>query len=143
MIGATPENVPAVVRERQGHREPEGSWWNDVLILAFVLAVIAAGVFGTRFLAADTNERKAVFRRQCEGLPTIQLVVDLLKRRPERRLPGDAIREQLAVLFPAESASELFATLASFGRYAELLAYHAGTDELSLVETGQAGAPAS
>jgi NitT/TauT family transport system ATP-binding protein len=91
---------------------------------------------GRRYLSSsDMVGRKSIFRERCERLPTLQLIVELLRRSPEHRLPGDIVREHLAITFPNEPPSELFETITNWGRYGELFAYDAAADELAYVET--------
>jgi NitT/TauT family transport system ATP-binding protein len=89
---------------------------------------------GKRFLAADVNERKQIFRERCGRLPTFRLVVDLLSKRPEKRLPAEIVRESLVVALPTERPQGLFETMVNWGRYGELFAYDSATDEIALTE---------
>jgi NitT/TauT family transport system ATP-binding protein len=88
---------------------------------------------GKKFLAADVNEKKAVFRERCERLTTFQVVAEMLRRRPDKRLPAEIVREQLAVTFPNEPPQPLFDTIVNWGRFGELFGYDATADELSVL----------
>src|SRR5581483_2636672 len=94
------------------------------------------------FLGGDVNERKALFRERCERLPTFRLVIDQLSKRPDRRLPAEIVRENLVVALPMERPQGLFDTLVNWGRYGEIFAYDASTDEISLSELPAPAPPA-
>src|SRR5581483_5735312 len=57
---------------------------------------------GKTFLAGDVNERKHVWRERVERLATFKQVIDLLVRRPDKRLPAEVVREQLVMALPNE-----------------------------------------
>ncbi len=94
---------------------------------------------GKRFLAADVNDRKLIVRERCERLATFRLLLDLLERRPDRRLPAFVVRESLAIALPSERPQQLFDTIVNWGRYAELFAYDSALDEVSLAPLGAPG----
>jgi NitT/TauT family transport system ATP-binding protein len=89
---------------------------------------------GKRYLAGDVNERKEMVRQACEKIATFRLIIDQLKRRPDRRLPAEVLRESLAMVLSSERPQWLLETVVNWGRYAELFAYDSATDEVTLTE---------
>src|SRR5215472_2803728 len=87
---------------------------------------------GRTFVAADTNERKRIFHRQLQTIPTFAYVTNLLRRAPGMRLPAEVFEEELAMHLPGEPTDRLFETIVSWGRYGELLGYDPDARELYL-----------
>jgi len=87
---------------------------------------------GRRFLDADINGRKRIFREQLLTLPTFRFVMRLLKEARENRLHKDIVEEELAVRLTTEDVEKLFHTIVGWGRFAELFNYEATTEELSI-----------
>src|SRR5581483_6828114 len=46
---------------------------------------------GKRYLAADVNEKKLILRQGCERLATFRLVIEALKKQPEKRPPAEIL----------------------------------------------------
>jgi len=78
---------------------------------------------GRKFLAADVNGRKALFRQQMLSLRLFGVVTNMLRTQEERQLPEEVLIEQLAILFPHENPGRLFRTIVAWGRYGELFRY--------------------
>ena len=87
---------------------------------------------GRAFVAADINGRKARFRQRLLGLPTFLRVLTLLKNDEGHRVKADLVKDDLALIFPAEPPRPLFETIAYWGQWAELLEFDADADELAL-----------
>ena len=87
---------------------------------------------GRTFVAADPNERKRVFHRQLQAVPTFAYVTNLLQRAPGMRLPAEVFQEELAMHLPGEPTDRLFETIVSWGRYGELLGYDPDAQEVYL-----------
>src|ERR1700677_4031170 len=85
---------------------------------------------GRRFLDADINARKSLFRKQLLTLGTFRFVLHLLKEARNNRLKKDIIEEELAVRLTAEDVEKAFHTIVGWGRFAELFGYDAGSEEL-------------
>jgi NitT/TauT family transport system ATP-binding protein len=88
---------------------------------------------GKQFLAGDVNERKQVWRERVERLATFKLVIDVLSKRPDKRLPAEVVREHLVIALPSERPKWVFETILNWGRYAELFQYDSTIDEIVLV----------
>jgi NitT/TauT family transport system ATP-binding protein len=83
-------------------------------------------------VAADPNERKRVFHRQLQTIPSFAYVTNLLRRAPGMRLPQEVFEEELAMHLPGEPTDRLFETIVSWGRYGELLGYDPDAQEVYL-----------
>ncbi len=88
---------------------------------------------GRRFLQADVNERKTIFRTQLLSLRIFELLNEMLKRSEGKELSEEVILEQIAMLLPNEDPEIVFDTLVAWGRYGELFGYNAD-DKLLYVE---------
>jgi NitT/TauT family transport system ATP-binding protein len=96
---------------------------------------------GNKFLDADVNGRKALFREQLQKLGTFRYVLQLLKEAPEGRLSRDAVVEDLAVKLPAQDMQLTFDLIVAWAQYGELFGYSAETQMLYLdqpAETAEA-----
>ncbi|HZU96465.1 MAG TPA: nitrate/sulfonate/bicarbonate ABC transporter ATP-binding protein [Planctomycetota bacterium] len=91
---------------------------------------------GKEYLALDVPEKKRILKACLERLATFRMVIDLLARRPDRRLPADVIHESLVVALPGEPPESLFETVVGWGRYAELWTLDATTNEIALGAPG-------
>ena len=96
---------------------------------------------GREYLAGDPNLRKAMLRERLAQVPVFRFLTWLLARSPNRRLPADVVREELAVrLPPSEPVEGLLRKLIHWARYAELLGHDPATDEVYLDEPSPAAA---
>lgn len=87
---------------------------------------------GWYFLAAPLAARKTLFRKQILRLRLFQMLTARLNENPGARVKEDEILEQLASLLPYDQPESLFATLISWGRYAEILDYDQRTGSVHL-----------
>jgi NitT/TauT family transport system ATP-binding protein len=87
---------------------------------------------GRELVSADPNARKRIFHRQLLATPTFAMLVEQLRRAPERRLPKDIVEELLVMSLPDEPYEALFETVVGWGRYGELLGYDAETQVVYL-----------
>jgi NitT/TauT family transport system ATP-binding protein len=87
---------------------------------------------GRSVLATDMYGRRAIFRNKIAAHPTFRFVQQILNEAPEKRLPADVVREELAIRLTAEDIERLFHTLVAWGRFAELFGYSSETDEIFL-----------
>ncbi len=78
---------------------------------------------GRQLLAGDINERKTLFRQRLLTLGTFQFVAKLLEDAPGRRLPKEIIEEELAVRLTTEKIDQVFHTVVSWGRFAEVFGF--------------------
>jgi len=85
---------------------------------------------GRRFVKADPEERKPIWRAQLLKLRLFQDVSDLLRR--ETSVNGDIVREMIIMALPREEYETMFDTMVRWARFGNLFAYEDGADRLSL-----------
>ena len=85
---------------------------------------------GRRFVKADPEDRKAMWRAQLLKLRFFQDVYDLLRR--ETSVTGDIVREMIIMAMPREDYETMFDTMVRWGRFGNLFAYEEAADRLSL-----------
>ena len=85
---------------------------------------------GRRFVKADPEERKAIWRAQLLKLRFFQDVYDLLRR--ETSVNGDIVREMIIMAMPREDYETMFDTMVRWARFGNLFAYEEAADRLSL-----------
>ncbi|MEO6920105.1 MAG: nitrate/sulfonate/bicarbonate ABC transporter ATP-binding protein [Collimonas sp.] len=87
---------------------------------------------GWYFLAAPLAARKTLFRKQILRLRLFQMLTARLNDNPGAKVKEDDILEELASLLPYDQPESLFATLISWGRYAEIIDYDQRTGTVHL-----------
>ncbi|AIY43642.1 ABC-type nitrate/sulfonate/bicarbonate transport system [Collimonas arenae] len=87
---------------------------------------------GWYFLAAPMAARKTLFRKQILRLRLFQMLTTRLNENPGAKVKEDDILEELASLLPYDQPESLFATLISWGRYAEIIDYDQRTGTVHL-----------
>ena len=87
---------------------------------------------GRRFLDADINGRKKIFHDQLLTLGTFRFVLQLLQEARAHRLSREIVLEELAVRLTTEDVEKAFSTIVGWGRFGEVWAYDAKTEELYL-----------
>jgi NitT/TauT family transport system ATP-binding protein len=87
---------------------------------------------GRRFLDADINGRKNIFRTQLLTLSTFRFVLHLLKEARGNRLNKEIIEEELCIRLTSEDVEKTFNTIVGWGRFGELFGYDAKSEELSI-----------
>lgn len=80
---------------------------------------------GKKFVGSDINERKIILNKQLQNLGLAKIIIDMLKKSKEMKLPREVIIDELILLLPTENPDRIFRTLISWGRYAELFGYNA------------------
>jgi len=85
-----------------------------------------------RFLDADINGRKSLFRDQVLTLGTFRFVLHLLREARGNRLSKEIIEEELCVRLTTADVERMFGTIVGWGRFAELFGYDASSEELYL-----------
>jgi NitT/TauT family transport system ATP-binding protein len=87
---------------------------------------------GKRTMELPMNEKKRTIREKIRVLPLFAAIETLLRRQEDLQLPKDVLLEELAVWLPDENPETMFKTIVNWGRYAELFAYDADEELLSL-----------
>jgi NitT/TauT family transport system ATP-binding protein len=96
---------------------------------------IVLTVDGRRFVRAEAQERKAIWRTQLLKLRLFQDVHTMLEQRPDHGAGGDLVREMVILALPRENYEEVFDTLVRWARFGNLFAYEDDADWLSLQES--------
>src|SRR5438128_963654 len=87
---------------------------------------------GRRFVRADHEERKQIWREQLLKLRLFQDVHALLANRPDQSVDGDTIREMIIIALPRENYEAMFDVMVRWARFGNLFAYEDDADRLSL-----------
>ena len=87
---------------------------------------------GRRYLDADINGRKSIFRDQLLTLSTFRFVLHLLKEAHGNRLNREIVEEELCIRLTSEDVAKVFETIVGWGRFGELFGYDATSEELSI-----------
>ena len=77
---------------------------------------------GKRFVAADMDSRKEIWKAQLLGLKLFRVVKDLIELR-EGELSKEELLSEITVRLPMENLENTFGTLVTWGRFGELFAY--------------------
>jgi NitT/TauT family transport system ATP-binding protein len=93
---------------------------------------------GRRFLEADVNHRKELFRERLLTLGVFRFIQQILSEAAGKRLPAEVVQEELAVRLTTEDIDRLFHTVVGWGRYAELFGYSPDQEVLYLDTDAQA-----
>jgi NitT/TauT family transport system ATP-binding protein len=87
---------------------------------------------GRRFVAANPEERKRIWREQLLKLRLFQDVHALLRERGEEGISADVAREMIIMAMPRENYEAIFDTMIRWARFGNLFAYEEDADWLSL-----------
>jgi len=85
---------------------------------------------GEEILQKDINGRKALIRERLLTIPLFIKAMEWLGQEPEGSLPEETVKSRIGEQFPNEDMDSAFTMLVNWGRYAELLGYSAGREEL-------------
>jgi NitT/TauT family transport system ATP-binding protein len=78
---------------------------------------------GQRFLQADAEQRKAIWREQLLKLNVYRCVQDALQRQPEHAVERDFLLETFVLHLPEENAEKMCETFIRWARFGNLFAY--------------------
>jgi NitT/TauT family transport system ATP-binding protein len=88
---------------------------------------------GRRFAGADMDERKQLFAQHMLAyLPLIAHIRRVLDDRASHQAPASRFRDELEDFMSEDYADTTLSAVITWGRYAELFAYHEDTDRFSL-----------
>ena len=87
---------------------------------------------GRRFVTAEPDERKTMWREQLLKLRLFQDVYALLMNRPDHDIDGDTVREMIIIALPRENYESMFDVMVRWARFGNLFAYEDDADRLSL-----------
>jgi NitT/TauT family transport system ATP-binding protein len=89
---------------------------------------------GQRFLKADFEERKTIWREQLLKLRLFRLVEETLRRAPYHTVDRDFVLETMVLHLPHENYDKMFRTFIRWARFGNLFAYDEDTQTISLQE---------
>jgi NitT/TauT family transport system ATP-binding protein len=78
---------------------------------------------GQKFVQAERDERRAIWRRQCMRLQLFKRVADAIERAPEHRVDVDFVYETIVLLMPDEDYERVFDLFTSWTRYGNVFEY--------------------
>ena len=84
---------------------------------------VALSALGQRFVRADPQARKALWRERLLELALFRQVRDALARSDAGRLPREFVLEAIALGAPQEDWERMFERFVSWSRYGDLFAY--------------------
>jgi NitT/TauT family transport system ATP-binding protein len=87
---------------------------------------------GRRFLQADAEGRKALWREQLLKLGIFRLVQDALQKQPDHAVERDFVMETFALHMPEENAEKMFETFIRWARFGNLFAYDERTGTITM-----------
>jgi NitT/TauT family transport system ATP-binding protein len=88
---------------------------------------------GRRYVAADVDARKQLFARHLLSyVPLAAHILRVLDDRPNKEAPARRFRDELEDHMSEEYAEQTVRAVTSWGRYAEVFAYHEAADVFSL-----------
>jgi NitT/TauT family transport system ATP-binding protein len=87
---------------------------------------------GIRFVRADAEGRKAIWREQLLKLRLFRDIHDALKREPGGEIDGDLVIEALALGMPQENPERTFKTFVRWARFGNLFFYDEGRHRVGL-----------
>lgn len=88
---------------------------------------------GKKFLDADVNERKVIFKYQILKIPLVKVIFDMIANSEDGIITREECEEFLVEKFPNENSDELFETVMNLSMYAELIDYDSRDEEISLI----------
>lgn len=84
---------------------------------------------GRRFVQADAEERKQIWRTQ---LLNIKLFRDIYARLQHEPIAADDVKEMIIIGLPQENYETMFDTFVLWGRFGDLFAYDEDTEKITL-----------
>jgi NitT/TauT family transport system ATP-binding protein len=94
--------------------------------------MVAFEAEGQRFVRANAEERKAIWREHLLRLRLFQEVKEILEREPDHQIEKDLVLETIVMHMPQENYEKTFATFIRWARFGDLFAYDDETDMISL-----------
>jgi NitT/TauT family transport system ATP-binding protein len=94
---------------------------------------IALTQMGKKFIQADILKRKMMFANQLlDHVPLARHIRQMLDEQEQHSVPESDVMSVLKPVLSEDEANETLKTVIDWGRYAEIFAYHADTQLLSL-----------
>jgi NitT/TauT family transport system ATP-binding protein len=87
---------------------------------------------GQRFLKADAEQRKVIWREQLLKLQLFRLVDEMLRRAPNHTVDRDSVLETMVLHIPHENYEKIFRTFIRWARFGNLFAYDENSETIAL-----------
>jgi NitT/TauT family transport system ATP-binding protein len=87
---------------------------------------------GQRFVRANAEERKAIWREHLLRLRLFHDIYEVLQREPNHEIDKEFVLETIVLHMPQENYERMFSTFVRWARFGDLFAYDEQTDMLSL-----------
>jgi NitT/TauT family transport system ATP-binding protein len=87
---------------------------------------------GQRFVRANAEERKAIWREHLLRLRLFHDIYEVLQREPNHEIDKDFVLETIVMHMPQENYERTFATFIRWARFGDLFAYDEQTEMISL-----------
>jgi NitT/TauT family transport system ATP-binding protein len=87
---------------------------------------------GRKFVRAETEERKQIWRTQLLNIKLFRDIYDRLKQHPEEPIPADDVKEMIIIALPHENYEVMFDTFVRWARFGNLFAYDEDTEKITL-----------
>jgi NitT/TauT family transport system ATP-binding protein len=98
---------------------------------------------GRRFVQADTEERKAIWRAQLLKLSLFSEVAAVLRKQRSHTIEKDFLLETIVLRMPQEDYEKVFDTFIAWARFGELFAYDEATETITRYQRRRSGAIAA
>jgi NitT/TauT family transport system ATP-binding protein len=89
---------------------------------------------GQRFLKADPEGRKAIWREQLLKIHLFRDIYDMLRREPKHEIDRDLLLETIIMHMPQENYEKMSNTFIRWARFGDLFGYDENTEMISLQE---------
>ncbi|HEV3204206.1 MAG TPA: AAA-associated domain-containing protein, partial [Gemmataceae bacterium] len=87
---------------------------------------------GQRFVRANPDERKLIWREQLLKLRLFREIYELLQRQPEHEIDREFLLETFILKMPQENYERIFNTFIRWARFGDLFAFDETTETISL-----------
>jgi NitT/TauT family transport system ATP-binding protein len=87
---------------------------------------------GRKFVRADTEERKQIWRTQLLNIKLFRDIYNRLQQHPDEAIPADDVKEMIIIALPHENYEVMFDTFVRWARFGNLLAYDEDSEKISL-----------
>ncbi len=104
--------------------------------------MVVLDVAGKQFLAANPEQRKAIWREQLLKLRLFREVYDAIVRQQDHTISADFVEETIILRLPQENHERIFETFIRWARFGNLISYDEDTQLLSLPDHAQVTVPA-
>jgi cobalt-zinc-cadmium resistance protein CzcA len=88
---------------------------------------------GKRFVEANAEDRKTLWRDQVLTLGLFREVYDVLQRQPDRAVDSDFVLETIVTRMPHENYEKVFHTLVRWAHFGDLFEYDAKEQRVTLI----------